>query len=199
MLFIENLDRNVIDLNDLKSFSCDFNVISNNEKGKRIPYHITLITNPNIVISTFGINSLNITIKVENILKDEYIFLKNILNEELIIKIKPNVYFTNERKYKFKISKAELKDNGDLKLRILSKVNNSEIGWKCIYDGKPMNYVISPTQSNKSSYVNVKSTMKLFDNFTSIIKFQQEESNEIIEFKIINTPNGMEIKKEQQN
>ena len=184
---------NVIDLNGLKEYSDNFEVLSFTENGKRIPFHVDLVSNPNISISAFGVNSINITIDVEAIVNDEFIVLKNAYEEELRIDIKPNEYFVNDRDYKFKITKSELLENGDLKLKILSKVNNEEMGWRCTYFGQPIEYTVTPMESDKSCYVTITPISHLLIDYETLFKFQQEESGEEITYIVKITPNGIVI------
>ena len=152
-----------------------------------------MVSNPNISISAFGVNSINITIDVEAIVNDEFIVLKNAYEEELRIDIKPNEYFVNDRDYKFKITKSELLENGDLKLKILSKVNNEEMGWRCTYFGQPIEYTVAPMESDKSCYVTITPISHLLIDYETLFKFQQEESGEEIAYVVKITPNGIVI------
>ena len=192
MIIINDLKDKTINLGGLKDYDRNFEVHSCNDKGKTQPFQIELVTSEDILVEKFNVSSIHIFIDVEFIVKEEYIILKNILGEKLIITVKPNEYYTNDRNYKFKLTKNEFNKNGELKLKILSKVNNTEIGWRCIYDGKPIQYEITPMESDKSSYVTIKLNSILFIDYVSILKFQQNESGNVIEYKIKNTPNGME-------
>ena len=183
--------ENVIDLNGLKQYSDNFEILSFTEKLKRVPFHVELISNTNISVIPFGVNSINITIDVQEIVNDEYIILKNLNGEEIRIDIKPNEYFVNDRNYKFKITKSEILENGDLKLKILSKVNNEEMGWRCTYFGKPINYEITPSESNKSEYVTIKLLSSMFVDYKAVLKFEQEESGNEITYYVNNTPDGI--------
>jgi hypothetical protein len=99
----------------------------------------------------------------------------------------------NDRDYRFKITKSEKKKDGDIRIRLMSKVNKSEIGWKCIYDGKPIYYEITPMESSKSEYITIKLQSQMLAEYVSLIEFQQEESGETVELRINNTPEGMEL------
>ena len=191
MFEIKGIKDNIIDLDGVKEYNENFEVISINENGKRMPFSIDLVSTDSITVNAFGVSSINIEIDVSNIIQEEYVTFKNILGETLAITIKPNSYFTTERTYKFKITKTEFKDNGELKIRILSKVNGEEIGWKCIYDGRPIMYVITPMESNKSEYVTIRSMSQVANDFVAALKFQQDESGEVITFLINNTTEGM--------
>ena len=90
MFTVKDLKDNVINLDGLKEYNIDFEVFSRKESGKRIPFRVDLISTESIKIRLFGVSSINIVIDVENILKDEYIVLKNTNNEKIIITVKPN-------------------------------------------------------------------------------------------------------------
>jgi len=193
MIKIDELKDNLIDLGGIKEYNVNFSVDSYNANGKRQPFFVERVSSKDISVSIFAVNSINISINVKNIVNDEFIVLKNIINERLVINIKPNNYYSDDRVYKFKISKQEERENGEIRIRLLSKVNKDEIGWKCTYDGRPMSYTITPMESNKSGYVTIRSNMNMVANFTSLLIFTQDESNEEIRFKILNTPEGMKL------
>ena len=193
MFVIKDLEDNIIDLDGLKEYNNDFEVLSFKESGKRSPFYVDIVSTEDIYITFFDVSSINIEIDVENILKDEYIILKNLNGEEITLTIKPNEYFVNDREYRFKITRTEKKKNGDIRIRLMSKVNKSEIGWKCTYDGKPIYYEITPMESSKSEYITIKLQSQVFSEYESMIRFQQEESGEIVELKINNTLEGMEL------
>jgi hypothetical protein len=192
MFAIKDLENNIIDLENLKEYDNSFEVLCLNEKGKRLPFYIDFISSRYISVGTFNVSSIRISINVEYITKEEYIVLRDINGVRLKIIIKPNSYFVNDRIYNFKITKSEVNDN-TMKIRILSKVNKSEIGWKCIQDGPPLNYTITPRENNKSGYVNIKLDSHVLTDYNTTIRFMQDESGEILELRIKNTPNGMEI------
>lgn len=193
MFTIKDLKDNTINLDGLKEYSNDFEVLCLNERGKRIPFYIDFVSSEYISVSTFGVNLINISIDVEYVLNEEYIILRNIYGTRIRITILPNPYFVDDREYKFKITKTEVKDSKSIKIRIFSKVNKSEIGWKCIYDGKPLSYTIAPRENSKSGYVNITLNDNVLVEYDSHIMFMQDESGEQIDLKIKNSPNGVEI------
>lgn len=191
MFIINDLENNVIDLEGLKEYDKEFEVLSLNDKGKRQPFSVELVTNENIKISVLDVNIIKIIINVQAIVNEEFIVFKNYIGEKINISVKPNMYFVDDKEYKFKVTKSEIRENGDLRLKILSKVNGEEIGWKCIYNGKPVSYSITPMENTKSCFITIKLLSQLFVDYTSTLMFEQEESGEIIEYKIYNTPDGM--------
>ena len=201
MFKIKNLEENnLINLEGKKEYKEQFEVLSYNEKNmKRTPFTVSTITSPFISARTFGVSLLEIGIDVEGVTKEEHVVLTNINGEEIIITINPNSYFSNEREYKFRISKSEILDDGTLRLRILSKVKGKELGWKCTYDGRPMVYSIMPKEGSKSGYVRIKPmVMEIYSEFISKLEFQQEESGEKAEILIKVTKDGMEILKDKK-
>lgn len=191
MFAIKDLNNNTIELQGLKDYSNKFEILSFNENGKRMPFFTELVTSNDISVELFNICFINVTINVKNIIKDEYIVFKNINGEKLILTIKPNNYFVEEREYKFKITKSEFTKDGKLKLKIYSKVNGEDIGWKCIYKGKPIDYNISPIESYESTYVTVELLSEMLTDYVSTLIFEQKESGKKIEYKINNTTEGM--------
>lgn len=192
MLIIKNLIDNIIDLTDLDEYSNDFEVISLSDNEIKQPYYIEFVSNEGIFITKFDVSQIKIEIDVGSILNDEYFILKNNIGERITVFIKPNNNYVRDKKYKFKITKQEFKEDNLLTLKILSKANDKEIGWKCIYDGKPISYIITPMENDKSSYVTIKLTSKILAQYIAPIVFQQDESEETIIYKIKNTSNGME-------
>lgn len=192
MIYIEGLKENIINLNDNKS-QYEFNVISKDSNGKTKAYDIDVITNDSINIHKYG-DVLSVEIEIGNILKEEKIILTNVLDEKLEIKVIPNAYCIMDKTYKFKITKKIFQDDGSLKIKILSMVNNMETSWRCTYDGKPMRYVIDPLTSQNSCYVTIKPNVKVLNNFTSLLEFTQLESGETIRLNVYNTPEGIKKK-----
>lgn len=191
MFYIKGLENNIIDLDGFDEYSEEFEVVSLNDNDKRQPCGIEYISNEGIEVTFFGVNFVRISIDVSEIINDEYIILKNYIDETITLTVKPNQYYVDDKDYKFKITKSEFKDNNDLRLKILSKVNGKELGWKCTYDGKPISYSITPMENDKSCFINVKLLSQLFVDYTSVLIFEQDESGETIEYNILNTPEGM--------
>lgn len=192
MFIIKNLSNNTIDLTNINEYSNDFEIFSFNDNEKIQPYYIEYISNEGISLTKFDTNFLNVTIDIEAIIENEYFILKNLIGERLTINIKPNENYIRDKTFKFKITKQEFKEDNILKLKILSKMNDDEIGWKCTYDGKPISYQITPMESNQSSYVTIKLMANMINDFISTIIFKQDGSGRIIKYHIKNTPNGME-------
>lgn len=192
MIRINELEDNIIDLNGNVS-NYELTVESKDSKGKFKAYDVDLVTNDNINVSKHG-QTLLVTINIEEILKEETIVLINTLNERLEIKVLPNSYYTMDKNYKFKITKKIYDEDGSLKVKILSTMNDEEIGWRCTYDGKPMSYFITPLYSNESGYVVIKQKSNVFSDFDSLIEFTQAESGEVISLNVHNTPDGIKKK-----
>lgn len=192
MFILNYLENSTIDLDGFNEYSEEFEIQSFNENGKRQPFYVDLVTNENINVTIFDVNFVRVTIDVSMIVNEETIVLRNYIGETITITVKPNLYFLSEKEYKFKITRAEFSEDGqNLKLKILSKVNGEELGWKCIYNGRPISYFITPMVSDKSEYVNIKLLSRVFQDCISVLRFEQNESEEVIEYRILNTPEGM--------
>ena len=197
MIEIKELNDNTISLNkeDYSKYTLD--IISQRDNGNRSPFAIDLVSNVNIITAnTVGNSSLNIEIDTPNVLNEEYIILKNMQGDRAKITILPNTYFTMEKEYKFKITKKVYEDDGSLMIKILSKMNDEEIGWDCTYDGKPMEYFIKPKFSDKGEYVRIKPAVTVVNDFTALLKFTQKQSGNVIRLEVYNTPDGIKKKEE---
>lgn len=192
MLYIEELKDNIIDLND-EITHYEFNVVSLNDRDRYKPYDVVWNTNDSIIINKYG-NTLVIDIDIESILKEETIILENTQNDKFKIKVLPNSFTIMEKIYKFKITKRTYQDDGSLRVKILSTLNDMEIGWKCTYDGKPINYSIEPLSSDESGYVTIKPIDNILSDFDTVIEFTQDKSKEKISLTIHNTPDGIKKK-----
>ena len=193
MLQVKELEDNVIELkNGITHY--EFNVISKGSNGSNKSFSVELVTNDLITVKPFDLNSISIDIDIPNIVNEECIILKNTLNEMVEIKVIPDEYYTMEKEYKFKITKKVYNDDGSFKIKILSTMNDSELGWRCIYDGKPMSYLISPRESDGSCYVTIKYAATVVMPFNSLLKFKQNESGNIIDLVLYNTPEGIKKK-----
>jgi hypothetical protein len=111
----------------------------------------------------------------------------------LIIVFRKNIAITSPKAYKFGITKKTT-DGRKTRIRILSKEDNNEIGWKCTYDGKPLNYSINPRESDTSSYVDIELMYELFvNNIPTVLEFTQNKSCEVIELRLNQTNDDTEI------
>jgi hypothetical protein len=137
--------------------------------------------------------SLIVTVDVENMKDESFILLRNYAKERMKIILKPNITITSPKTYKFRITKKTT-DGRKTRIRILSKEDDNEIGWKCTYDGKPLNYSIKPRESDKSGYVDIELLDELFiDNIPTILEFTQNKSCEVIELRLNQTNDDTEI------
>lgn len=188
---------NVIQLSKEEHSKYTLNIISQRDNGNRSPFAIDLVSNTNtITANTIGNSSLNIEIDTPNVLNEEYIILKNMQGDRTKITILPNKYYTMVKEYKFKITKKVYEDDGSLKIKILSKMNDEEIGWDCIYDGKPMKYFIEPKFSDKGEYVTITPAVTVASNFMALLKFKQKQSGNVIRLEVYNTPYGIKKKED---
>ena len=192
MLTIKDLKDNTINLDDYQS---EYKLVVVSKDKKNIPraFDVTLVTSDFIEVKKYG-TTLVINIDVDNIQKEEIIMLTNVLKEKLIIKVLPNSFVTMKKTYKFKITKRIYQEDGSLKVKILSLVNDMEIGWRCTYDGKPISYSIEPLSSDKSCYVTIKPIDKVLSEFDTLFEFTQDKSNETIRLSVHNTLEGIKKK-----
>ena len=188
MLYIEDLENNIIQLDESLESEYSFKVLSQNNNGSPSPFVVKFISSENISARIEYGNVLNLYIENAMILNEEYIFLRNTVGDTIRIAVIPSPYHTMDKTYTFKLTSKKILDDGSLKLKILSKVNDMEIGWKCTYDGKPMEYSISPFESDKGEYVVVKPMATVLSEFTALLEFTQDESGNIIRLSLTNTP-----------
>ena len=183
----------VLDLNEMPYDEHTIKVSSVNSNGENIPWGIEMMTNDFISAEPGADNTLNVYVDVEHFTSDAFILLRNYEKERLKVIVKPNLMLSAPKTYKFRISKKST-DGRKTKIRILSKENNNEIGWKCTYDGRPLNYSIVPMESDKSGYVNIEVIDELFTEIDSIIEFTQDRSGEVTILKLNQTNDDTTIK-----
>ena len=188
---------NIIELSKEEHSKYTLDVISQRDNGNKSPFAIDLVSNTNVIsANVIGSNMLNVEIDTPNVLNEEYIILKNMQGDRTKITILPNKYYTMEKEYKFKITKKIYEDDGSLKIKILSKMNDEEIGWNCTYEGKPMEYFINPKLSDKSEYVTIAPAVTVASDFIAILEFTQRGSGNIIRLEVYNTPEGIKKKED---
>lgn len=185
MIFIKQIPNGIINLEGVKEYNWNFQVITKNKNGKDQSFFISYISNDAISVETVGLNGINISIDVKNILQDEYFQITTINGETMLVTVKPNTSNTEEKIYRFELTKSEVIEKGSLKIRLLSKVNKKEIGWKCTYEGKPISYEITPLEKDKSGFVTIKLLSNLFvRHYDSSIIFTQNESEKTITLNV---------------
>jgi len=187
-----NVNENILDLNENPYDEHEIKIDSRGRNGKRIPWGVEMVSSKLINVEQGAGDTLKVTLDVENLKEDGFILLRNYNKERLKIIVKHNVLLTMDRTYKFRISKKST-DGRKTRIRILSKADNDEIGWKCTYDGKPLNYSITPMESDKSGYVDIEVMDELFTNVPSVIEFTQDRSGEVISLKLNQTNDDTEI------
>ena len=188
MLYIEDLENNIIQLDESLESEYSFKVLSQNNNGSPSPFVVKFISSENISARIEYGNVLNLYIENAMILNEEYIFLRNTVGDTIRITVIPNPYHLMEKTYGFKITSKKYLEDGSLKLKIFSKMNGEDIGWKCTYDGRPMEYSISPFESETSEHVIIKPLADVRNEFETLVEFTQNKSNEIIKILLTNTP-----------
>lgn len=194
MFYIEELKKDSLVLEKDKFFNYKLTIISVSDNGKSSPFAIDVVSSPYITAYISEGNILVINADTPNIKGEEFVILRNTNKESIRLTIIPNNYYTMDKVFKFKITNYSELDDGSIKIKIFSKVNDIELGWKCIYDGKPMTYVITPMKSDKGTHVTITPNATIVNEFTSVIIFKQDESDKEIRFEILNTPNGIHKK-----
>lgn len=189
MIYVEGIDGNTIDLNSDQD-TYELSVVSKDENERKSGYDITIVSSKSLTVKKYG-DTLSVTADTPNILKEETIVLSNLLGDVLVIRVIPNEYYTMDRTYKFKIGKRTYQNDGSLKVKIISTMNDGNMGWKCTYDGRPMNYVISPFEGEGSCNVVIKPNTNVLSEFDALVVFTQEESGETIRLTLHNTTEGI--------
>ena len=199
MLKIEGLKNNELILGKGDLFNTSFKVTSKNGAYKRVPFFIDYISNKHISAKIMYSDTIVIQLNPSAISKNEYMVLKNTNGDETKITIIPNVYYTIEKTYDFKITFKRVLKNGALSLKILSKANEFDVGWKCTYNGKPMTYLINPMEGENEDKITINPIGEILSEFDSLIEFTQNESNKKIKLLLTNTPNKGITKAEKKD
>lgn len=188
MLYIEGLENNTIRLEKSRNIVHSFTVVSRKDNGRPSPFVINFISDSNINAFIENGNALSIYVDASKILTDEHIILSNALGDSCRLLFIPNEYYTMNRKYTFKVTSKKLLDDGSLNIKVFSKVNDMEIGWKCTYCGNPMVYDITPDESEIGEHVVITPRADILSEFDSLLEFTQDESNNKIRLVLTNTP-----------
>lgn len=182
----------ILDLNEHPYNEHVINIESKGENDSSIPWGIEMISSELLTVKPSANNTLNVNVDIEEVSNECFILLRNYAKERIRIVIKPNDILSAPKEYKFRISKKST-DGHKVRIRILSKEKDREIGWKCTYDGQPYNYSISPRRNNKSGYVDIILLDKVLVEFNSLIEFTQESSGEVIQLKLKHSNDSTEI------
>lgn len=182
----------VLDLNEEECMAYRFAITSVDDNGNNLSWGVEYTTSPDIKAHVEGNNELVVEVPLEVIKKDEYIVLLNHRKERTSVLIKPNLETIRHKEYKFKITSKKI-DGRNLRIKILSKEGNNEIPWKCIYQGRPLPYEITPLESNKGTHVDIRLIGEILGTFTSVIKFKQEKSNNKITLRLRQSNDSVEI------
>jgi len=182
----------ILDLNEQPYSEHSLIITSEEDGGNHLSWGIEFTSSNFVSSELIGINTLNLYIDMENMKEESFVILRNYSNERVKLIIKPNNFLTSLKKYKFKLTKKNV--NGrKISIKIFSKENNNETGWKCTYDGSPLNYSIIPMESNSSGNVEIELLDELFTDVFTVIEFTQNRSNEVIELKLKQSNEKVEI------
>ena len=177
----------VLDLNNFPYDEHELKIESRGRNGQFLPWNVELVSNSGISVKALSNNMISIILDSESLSTDETIVLGNYDKERMIIRVIHNDYLSKPKNYIFRVSKKEV-DGRHTRIRIISKEDKSEIGWKCTYDGKPLNYTIKPMKASRSGYVDIELNSRVFTNVNTLIEFTQEKSDNVIRL-ILNQDN----------
>lgn len=182
----------ILDLNEHPYDEHIINIESKGESETNIPWGVEMVSCNLVTAKPGAANTLNVNADIDELSDECFILLRNYAKERMKITVIPNTELSSPKTYKFRISKKST-DGRKTRIRILSKENGKEIGWKCTYDGQPYNYSISPKKADKSGYVDIVLTDELLTTVTSLIEFTQEKSGEVIQLKLKQSNDNTEI------
>ena len=195
MLKIDNFEKEyILDLNDKPYNNHSLKVTSEVAPNMRLPWGVELVSNPLVKATPGTNNTLDIFVDMEKLMADAFIVLRNYNRERIKIIIKPNFIIISPREYTFKITRKTT-DGKKARVKLLSKENDREIGWECTYQGKPLNYSIEPLKSDKSRYVDIELLDDATSDFQTVIEFTQKRSGKVIELKLNQNSDGVQILK----
>ena len=195
MFKIDNIEREyILDLNERPYNNHSVKVTSEVAPNRRLPWGVELVSS-SLIKATLGANDiLNIFVDMEKLMEDAFVLLRNYNKERMKIIIKPNFITIEPKEYTFKITKKST-EGKKVRIRLLSKENDREMGWECTYQGKPLNYSIEPLKSDKSGYVDIELLDDATTDFQTVIEFTQNKSKKTIELRLNQNSDGMEILK----
>ena len=182
----------VLDLNNHPFDEHELKVTSLGGSDEFIPWGVEFVSNPDIDVRPSSNDRISIKLNSESLMTDEKIILKNLEKDKMVIHILHNTYVSKPKKYTFRISKKET-NGSDTRIRIISKEEKAEIGWKCTYWGKPLNYTIKPMESKRSGYVDIHLNSHVFNNINTVIEFTQNKSDNVIKLVLNQGNDDVEI------
>ena len=178
----------VLDLNNNTKNEYKFNITSSKLDGTPIPWGVEIVTDELVEIEKSG-NSLIVKFDYENITKESFILLKNYKQEFFKIKIIPNKGMVC-KKYVFKFDNIKV-SNGELSFDIISKRNDKDHPWECIYRGQPLSYYVTKMSGIGTETISVKSLVELNNEMITYFKYRQKDSDNEIKLVILNDKNGI--------
>lgn len=190
MFKVNGIEKEIIlDMNLLYSGKISLHVVSKGKNGNYLPWGIELVSCNLLTATTSSYDYLDVAYDRDNIDESCFILLGNYNKERFKISVVPKKQPLTSAEldlYKFKITKKTT-EGKKTRIKILSKgMDNEEIGWKCTYDGKPLNYSISPMESDKSDYVDIELTDEVYTDVDSVIEFTQDTTGKMISLPLHN-------------
>jgi hypothetical protein len=184
-----------LDLNESCKEVHDFRVVSLDSNGNPVYWVVDYISCGAIRASKKGDTMVSISVDIDNILKNEYLYLVNAKNESLLILVVPNKEATAPKHYVFEADASVI--GGNILVSIESTVNDNDAPWVCSYDGKPLNLHIDPKSGNGPSEVTMSPRSRLYSAASTVVDFTQEKSGKQIRvylsFSVDGTPTVKDV------
>ena len=178
------LNEFILDLNEFPYEEHSLIVSSFTHNGSFQAWGVEMNTLDAVKTDIKGKGILHLKTPLEAIKKEGLIVIRNYANERIRIVLKPNLEALRPKEYKFEMANMVFSGR-NLSFDIISEETKHDMPWKCIYDGKPLSYVISPLEYSKGTMVKIGLCGKLYGEFESMIVFRQEKSGKEIVLNLI--------------
>lgn len=178
MIRVEGIEKEyVLDFNDVSGNSVELLVVSKSGDGiKHSMWGVDLKSSDSVNTDIVGNNTLLVSIDVDNLFEDAYIWLRNMNGDKYKITVKPSSEATSNKRYEFRITSMF---GASFKIRSYS--NKAEARWECSYMGEPIDVSVCPTEGSGDTLVSVVSQLYLKNKANSFLEFTQDKSeNKIV-------------------
>lgn len=189
MITIGGTERFILNLDSNKTGKHELNVSSTNKKGRYAPFNVVSVSSVAIKCDTVGRSTLSVLCDLNGVKKNELIVLENSNGERCTIIVTPNAEESGEKRYEFRIAQCR-EDVNTFTVKLISKVDGKPCGWKCTYDGKPFNYVVSPMMGSGVITVSINLKTRVTMDTASIIEFTQEASGKKVTITLSHKSDG---------
>ena len=167
-------------------------IVDSSVNGSRITWVVSYVSNPILDVHSFSSNKLSIDTNLKELKNEEFIILKNIKKEQIVIIVKPNIEMSRERNYTFKLGKSTISGK-TITINIVSKENGNTEPWEIIRHGEPISYEISKTKTKLTITLTAILASEIITNF----ELQQTNSGKIVTFQLKHKDNdSVELIKE---